>query len=211
MNNTVTFNNLTFKTLELANMARLPLFKNSQGELAHSKADGSDWTPADWLQAMVGELGEYAALRAQFEAHRLTFEEFSRLAAKELADAQIYFSILCKRALDKTQSDAVDHSQLFGIIISLLGEYANDRKKYVRGDIDKTELSKRVESKLSHAINYSRFLHSFIDIDVTRARVTHAHPTGVDIAQAVTEKFNEVSERVGCSVRIDEDGGSYTS
>jgi hypothetical protein len=38
-------NGLTFNALRGANAARLPQFKNKHGELAHSKPDGSDWTP----------------------------------------------------------------------------------------------------------------------------------------------------------------------
>jgi len=47
---------LTFKVLRSANLARLPLFKNSNGEPAHADPMGRDWTPAQWLQAIVGEL-----------------------------------------------------------------------------------------------------------------------------------------------------------
>jgi hypothetical protein len=41
-------------------MKRLPLFKDAKGRPAHTKEDGSDWSHAEWLQAVVGELGEYA-------------------------------------------------------------------------------------------------------------------------------------------------------
>lgn len=85
---------LTFDALRLANYARLPTFRNKHGQLAHDKADGSDWSPAQWLQAVVGELGEYANIRKKFERGDLNQEEFSREAAKELADVQIYLDIL---------------------------------------------------------------------------------------------------------------------
>ena len=93
-------NGLTFNALAGANLARLKDFRNSKGHLAHSMQDGSDWTPAQWLQAVVGELGEYANFRKKFERGDLTLEEFERLAAKELADVQIYLSILAMRCLD---------------------------------------------------------------------------------------------------------------
>lgn len=124
---------LSFWTLQQANRARLPQFKDKHGNICHSKPDGSDWTPAQWLQAMIGELGEYANVRKKFERGDLTFGEYEVLAEKELADVQTYFSILCLRALDDG---------------------------------------------------------------------TMAHPDGVDLGQAVTDKFNEVSERVGSTVRI---------
>lgn len=97
---------LTFNSLRGANTARLPEFKNKHGEIAHSKPDGSDWTPAQWLQAVVGELGEYANVRKKFERGDLSAEEFKELASKELADVQTYLDILAMRCLDK---DGVAH------------------------------------------------------------------------------------------------------
>ena len=93
-------NGLTFNTLREANIARLPEFKNSKGELAHKKPDGSDWSPAQWLQAVMGELGEYANLRKKFERGDLSLEEFKAQGGKELADVQTYLDILSRRCLD---------------------------------------------------------------------------------------------------------------
>lgn len=97
-------NGLTFNALRGANKARLPEFKNKHGQLAHAKADGSDWTPAQWLQAVVGELGEYANIRKKFDRGDLTVEEFTVMAAKELADVQIYLDILAQRCLDVVEA-----------------------------------------------------------------------------------------------------------
>lgn len=90
-------NGLTFNTLREANIARLPTFKNAHGEPAHSEPDGSDWTPAQWLQAIVGELGEYANKRKKFERGDIDAAEFFREACKELADVQVYLDILAFR------------------------------------------------------------------------------------------------------------------
>lgn len=99
---------LTFNTLRAANKKRLPQFKNKHGGLAHSKADGSDWSPAQWLQAVVGELGEYANERKKFERGDLTLEEFMLKASEELADVQTYLDILAQRCLDTSeQADLV--------------------------------------------------------------------------------------------------------
>lgn len=87
-------NQLTFAALRSANLKRLPQFKNRRGELVHSKPDGSDWSPAQWLQAVVGELGEYANIRKKFERGDIDEEEFKRLGGKELADAATYLDIL---------------------------------------------------------------------------------------------------------------------
>jgi hypothetical protein len=132
-------NGLTFNALRGANAARLPEFKDKHGRLAHSKADGSDWSPAQWLQAVLGELGEYANVRKKYERGDLTAEEFQALAEKELADVQTYLDILARRCLDRTGAGGA---------------------------------------------------------------VEWAHPTGVDLGQATIDKFNEVSARVGSSVRL---------
>lgn len=86
--------NLMFDDLRAANEARLPLFRNKHGQLAHSRPDGSDWSPAQWLQAVVGELGEYANLRKKFERGDINLIEFTEEAKDELADVQTYLDIL---------------------------------------------------------------------------------------------------------------------
>jgi NTP pyrophosphatase (non-canonical NTP hydrolase) len=88
---------LTFNTLRQANIKRLPTFKNSKGLPAHSEPDGSDWSPAQWLQAVTGELGEYANLRKKFERGDIDIDTFKANAAKEIADVQIYLDILAFR------------------------------------------------------------------------------------------------------------------
>jgi NTP pyrophosphatase (non-canonical NTP hydrolase) len=51
---------IRFDDLRRANVERLPLFKDRQGNTAHDSHDGSDWRPSDWLTAIVGEVGELA-------------------------------------------------------------------------------------------------------------------------------------------------------
>jgi len=132
-------NQLSFETLREANIARLPQFKNKNGGLAHKKADGSDWTPAQWLQAVMGELGEYANERKKFERGDITWDEFRIKAEKELADVATYLDILARRCLDIPEKE-------------------------------------------------------------------YAHPIGIDLGQAITDKFNEVSKRVDSGIVIDYDG-----
>lgn len=88
---------LTFNTLRAGNVERLPQFKNGKGEPAHSEPDGSDWSPAQWLQALVGELGEYANIRKKYERGDIDRATFNKLAADELADVQTYLDILAFR------------------------------------------------------------------------------------------------------------------
>lgn len=86
---------LTFDQLREANLKRLPRFKNSRGELAHNPELGvNDWTPAQWLQALVGEVGEYANIRKKYERGDIDLETFHAEAEKELADVQTYLDLL---------------------------------------------------------------------------------------------------------------------
>jgi NTP pyrophosphatase (non-canonical NTP hydrolase) len=88
---------LTFKQLRNANISRLPTFKNKHGEPAHSEPDGSDWSPAQWLQALAGEVGEYANIRKKYERGDIDELTFHKEARKELADIQIYLDLLAFR------------------------------------------------------------------------------------------------------------------
>lgn len=88
---------LTFNALRGANTARIPQFKNSKGEKAHTKPDGSDWSPSQWLEAVVGELGEYANEHKKFCRGDIDRDEFKKRVSKELADVVIYLDILAKQ------------------------------------------------------------------------------------------------------------------
>ena len=90
-------NSLNFETLREANRARLPLFKNAQGQPAHSEPDGSDWSPAQWLQAVTGELGELANVMKKIDRGDFTQAEAQQQLADELADVQTYLDILAMR------------------------------------------------------------------------------------------------------------------
>lgn len=87
-------NRLSFAELRQANVLRLPLFKNRLGEQYHTEENGAEWSPAQWLQAVVGEIGEYANLRKKFERGDVGYEEFRAEAANELADVVCYLDIL---------------------------------------------------------------------------------------------------------------------
>ena len=88
---------LTFNTLRSANLKRLPMFRDAKGRTCHAQPDGSDWSPAQWLQAVTGELGEYANLRKKVERGDFTLEEARPMLADELADVVIYLDILASQ------------------------------------------------------------------------------------------------------------------
>ena len=85
---------LTFNALRAANLARLPQFRNSKGEVSHTSSLGNDWSPAQWLQAVVGELGEYANFRKKYERGDIDYPTFVNAAKRELADVVTYLDIL---------------------------------------------------------------------------------------------------------------------
>jgi len=71
-----------------------------------------------------------------------------------------------------------------------LGEAANVIKKIQRGDFTLEEVREDLGKEFADVITY-------MDILASRA--------GVDLGEAVVSKFNEVSDRVGCSVKLKED------
>ncbi len=89
---------LTFNVLRQANLKRLPTFKNSKGEPAHSEPDGSDWALSAWSNAVCGELGEAANLIKKIERGDTTLEEAREALGKEFADVVTYLDILAMRA-----------------------------------------------------------------------------------------------------------------
>jgi NTP pyrophosphatase (non-canonical NTP hydrolase) len=89
-------NGLTFNTLRAANKHRLPQFKDAQGRIAHSQ-DGSDWSNAEWLQAMTGEVGELANVLKKVRRGDFTQQDKQQEIADELADIATYLDILAYR------------------------------------------------------------------------------------------------------------------
>lgn len=192
---------LSFDTLREATRTRTPRFKNSLGQPAHNSPDGSDWSPAVWLQALVGELGEFARVRHQYERGEMSFEDYSREAAKELADVQCYLDLLAMRALDQlAPAKTLDSAQQLQLAVAGLGEYANWRKKYERGDIDYDRFV--AVSQPCLALATDTLQHLPLDSSLARNPVEQAHPCGVSLGQATADKFNEVSHRVGVPVFI---------
>ena len=76
---------LTFDELREANQRRLPDFGKAY------PADESDWTPADWTVAAMGELGEFANL---LKKRRRGQDVSTEVLAKELADTVTYLDFV---------------------------------------------------------------------------------------------------------------------
>ena len=89
---------LTFNILREGNLKRLPEFRNSLGEPAHSQPDGSDWSLGEWSNAVLGELGEAANIIKKIRRGDISLEEARPALAREFADVVTYLDILAYRA-----------------------------------------------------------------------------------------------------------------
>lgn len=85
---------LNLRDLRLANLARVGQFRNAVGDYAHSTPDGSDWTPADWMTALAGEVGELANLLKKVRRGDLFISSARQDIADEIADVAIYLDLL---------------------------------------------------------------------------------------------------------------------
>jgi NTP pyrophosphatase (non-canonical NTP hydrolase) len=77
---------LTFNALRAANAERIG---SSKYRICEEK-----WTPAHWMQATMGELGELANLLKKVDRGDFPFDQVKVEVAKELADVQTYLDIL---------------------------------------------------------------------------------------------------------------------
>jgi NTP pyrophosphatase (non-canonical NTP hydrolase) len=89
---------LDLNVLREANLQRLPLFKNKLGQPAHSQPDGSDWSLAEWGNAVGGEVGELQNLCKKVLRGDVTLEEARADIGREIADVLTYLDILAFRA-----------------------------------------------------------------------------------------------------------------
>ena len=97
---------LTLGHLRIANITRLPVFKNGKGESAHSQPDGSDWSLGDWMCAVTGELGESANIIKKVQRGDITMDDAREALKREFADVICYMDLLAYRC-DIDLSDAV--------------------------------------------------------------------------------------------------------
>ncbi len=130
---------LTFNTLRGGNIARLPEFKNKDGQPAHSSPIGADWSLSEWVNATTGEAGELAELI------------------------------------------------LLGAMLKSLGTVGNATKKLQRGDLTLDEVRAMSADELADIVTY---------LDLLAFRM------GINLGEAVMDKWNRVSCRVGSRVRL---------
>lgn len=80
---------LSFRTLRGANTQRIKASKFRRCE--------DEWTPAHWMQATVGELGELANLLKKVDRGDFTLDEVRQEIADEFADVQTYLDIMAMK------------------------------------------------------------------------------------------------------------------
>lgn len=212
---------LPFAVLRAANVLRLPRFKNKQGERAHAKSDGSDWSIFQWFQAIFGELGEYANLRKKFDRGDFTDEaEYKLQAGKELADILIYIDIAAFRLgidlggwiahtlsgmadtpapIPAGEHEAYDYS---AFTFSELAQWSFAEDLHAKPEAERLctvgrELSTAAVCAMQEG-NPARYCLARAVIELSHL----AAMQGINLSRFVEAKYNEVSERVDCGIFI---------
>lgn len=111
----------------------------------------------------------------------LTFEQLRLANRARIPQFRDKYGNLCHSAdgSDWTTSD------WFEAMVGEVGEYANEAKKYRRGDLTRPEFLAKAAKELADVQIY---------LDILAFRL------GIDLGEATRAKFNEVSQRVGANV-----------
>lgn len=194
--------NLTFDDLRKANLARLPLFKNSKGEVVYQEPDGSDWSPADWFLALLGELGEAATIISDIIPHisKTPSERFVRILS-EIGEAA--------NLIKKVRREGVTIDEVRGKLAKHIST------AIVRLEHAAAEMEIDIETAGPQVIEIVHTIGPAIEdvrpqlakelADVQCYLDITANVLGVDLGDATVEKFNEVSNRIGVDVYISTD------
>lgn len=89
---------------------------------------------------------------------------------------------------------AWDHSKWLQALVGEVGEFANEAKKFDRGDLTEAEFRERATKELADVVTY---------VDSLAAHL------GIDLGRAIVDKFNEVSERIGSNVVMEHNDEWY--
>lgn len=188
MNSAVNSVPLTFAKLRDANIKRMPVFKNSKGQITHSKPDGSDWSIEDWAESVVGEIGEWANLHKKFRRKDIDSCYFTYESGLELADIMIYSDILMLRCGITLQ--ITDFSEL-----EIMAKERMDR-----------ECSRSPSSWLMDVHTNFGYLFSDIRGPAFIAYLVSlnclALSVNCNLGDSTRQKFNAVSRAIGCDITI---------
>lgn len=191
---------LSFSTLRHANTLRLPLFKNSHGEPAHSQPDGSDWSLGEWMNAILGELGEAANIIKKVKRGDLSLFEAKVELGREFADIVIYADLTSLR-LDLAWNYYPDFGTMRIRNIDYFIDAEND-------NVSLGEWMNRAAGQfgyLARVIDEGVYLKAPIAYYMTNMLTCIdcvANKAGLDLGHEVRSKFNAVSLRIGAAVFI---------
>lgn len=116
---------------------------------------------------------------------------FNILRDANIARLPLFKNKKGKPAHSKPDGSDWDLSAWCNAVTGELGEAANLIKKIKRGDMTLDEARSDLAKEFADIVTY-------LDILAMRA--------GIDLGKATMEKFNEVSIRIGCPIRVDAEG-----
>lgn len=183
---------LTFEVLRQANQTRLPTIHDAC----------NDWNIHDWYLATNGEWGEFQNLFKKVRRRDFSLTEIKEKLGKELADVVTYLDIL---------HHFISHDK------SLFTKWPSEQSIGKLGStrIESTShLCTRVSESFGHLARTimvsdktdieSYCYHVTLECQTLMIRIENlALRLDIDLGLATALKFNEVSERIGSSVKIE--------
>lgn len=138
------------------------------------------------------------AARDRPEPRRILSGGFNLAVLREANKARVPLFKNAKGEPAHSIPDGSDWSPLEwgGAAAGELGEACNIVKKVRRGDVTIAEVRGKLADELADVLTY-------LDIMATQC--------GIDLGRATIKKFNEISDRVGCKVKILDSGDGYTT
>ena len=157
--------------------------------IAGWSTDNGDLPDTDYQRGYMAACAEHArevtaALAEDAGEWRLTFAE---LRAANIARLPQFKNRKGEPAHSQPDGSDWALSTWCNAVLGELGELANLVKKIERGDMSLGEVRGDVADELADVVTYLDIL---------------AYRCGVDLGEATPSKFNRVSERVGCDVRL---------
>lgn len=147
-------------------------------------------THSEFNKPPIDVQDECAVLPLYSDQKRI-IRDFVGLTFRDLREANIHRVPVFKNKKGETchQPDGSDWclAQWCNAACGELGETANLIKKIERGDFTLQETREELGKEIADVITY-------LDILAFRA--------GIDLGEAVRRKFNEVSERIGCDIKL---------
>lgn len=183
----------TFAALRKASMARMPHFRNAKGELTHPPQGGNDWSKLDWQIAVLGELGETANIVKKLRRGDFSLEQCWQELSDELADTLVYTDILANQCGCCIEDLTPDSSASLG---PQRDEMVQRRLMAIAHCLCAVDIeSKSEQSKIHNQTIFQRMSYLLFSV---------AASLDIDLGIATISKFNQVSDRIGCDVYMED-------